>query len=130
MKLFLPLMLCALLAVPELPVIAATSPTQSTGKRRHKRARVKRKAVTVQPSPATAADLQQLIRSFSDADVRAELARRMLPVASLPALEEEAERRKLVSFTDKEIRAELNRRLLTAYSLDKLLAEAERRGIQ
>lgn len=129
MKLLLPLMLCALLAVPEFPATAASSP-QSTGKRRHKRKRIKRKPAPAQPSVATPVDLQQLIQSFSDADVRAELARRMLPVASLPALEEEAERRKLASFTDKEIRAELNRRLLTAYSLNKLLAEAERRGIQ
>ncbi len=131
MKLLLPFALCWILACPEVssPAAVPHKPT-AQAKRRHKRKRIPRKVVVQQPSEATPADLAQLIKAFSDDEIRAELARRTLPHYPAPLLEAEAEKRKLSDFTNKEIRAELNRRLLMAYRLTELQREAEKRGIQ
>lgn len=131
MKLFLAFSLCGLLAFfNDSAFAAAPNKPSAQTKRRHKRKRAPRKVVVQQPSEATLADLAQLVKSFSDEEIRAELARRMLPYYPTPLLEAEAEKRKLTDFTNREIRAELNRRLLTAYRLTELQREAERRGIQ
>lgn len=120
------LSLCVVLSV-SAPTDAAT---RRKSKRAHKQKVAKRAVAQTTHNLATPADLEQLIKAFSDAEIRAELARRTLPNYPAPMLEAEATKRGLADFTNKEIRAELNRRLLSAYSLLVLQREAELRGIQ
>ncbi len=109
---------------------SALAATRRKTRRAHKAKMARRAVPQTTHSEATPADLTQLIKAFSDQEIRAELARRTLPLYPAPLLEAEAQKRRLNDFTDAEIRAELNRRLLTAYSLTVLQAEAEKRGIQ
>lgn len=120
------LSLCVLLSV----AAPANAATRRKSKRAHKQKVARRAVAQTTHGIATPADLAQLIKAFSDSEIRAELARRTLPNYPAPILEAEATKRGLTDFTDKEIRAELNRRLLSAYSLLVLQREAESRGIQ
>lgn len=94
------LLVWGMLCLPGLPpwnVANASTMTisQKAGaKRRRSHRKFRRRPAAIPaPSTVTPADLQQLIRSFSNEEIRAELNRRLLTAYPLDQLQAEARRR-------------------------------------